>query len=164
MAEEGSPAELSTPIGVMRVTVNSQSALTRVHFVGEMPDSTAGQPPRAQSADGVMAQLAAYFRGELRRFDVPLALDGTAFQQDVWRALCGIPYGETRSYGDIARLLGGSVSARAVGRAAATNPAAVVVPCHRVVGADGRLTGYAGGLERKAWLLALEQGQHRLFD
>jgi len=103
------------------------------------------------------AQLAEYFAGERRTFDLELDPAGTPWQRLVWAALREIPYGETRSYGEIARGLGRPGAARAVGAANGRNPVSIVVPCHRVVGADGRLTGYGGGVERKAALLALER-------
>ena len=102
------------------------------------------------------SQLDAYFAGELRQFNVPLDLRGTPFQRQVWNFLCGIPWGETRSYGEIAEALGRRKAARAVGRAVGTNPVSIVVPCHRVIGSDGSLTGYGGGLDRKTALLELE--------
>ena len=101
-------------------------------------------------------QLGAYFAGELREFSLPLAPRGSEFQQQVWAALRRIPFGETRSYGEIAAALGQPGSARAVGAANRTNPIGIVVPCHRVIGADGTLTGYAGGIERKKFLLEHE--------
>ena len=101
-------------------------------------------------------QLQSYFAGELRAFDLALAAEGTPFQQRVWRALCAIPYGETISYGELARRIGQPTAARAVGLANGQNPISIVVPCHRVIGADSSLTGYGGGLERKRWLLAHE--------
>jgi methylated-DNA-[protein]-cysteine S-methyltransferase len=101
-------------------------------------------------------QLAAYFAGELREFTLPLRPAGTPFQMAVWRALKRVPYGETVSYGELARRLGRPGAARAVGRANALNPLPVIVPCHRVIGADGALTGYAGGLCIKRALLDLE--------
>jgi methylated-DNA-[protein]-cysteine S-methyltransferase len=104
-------------------------------------------------------QLTEYFAGERRAFDLPLALRGTEWELRVWRALLEIPYGETRSYGEIARGVCTVRAARAVGLANARNPIAVVVPCHRVIGADGSLTGYGGGLERKRFLLDLEAGR-----
>ena len=102
-------------------------------------------------------QLAEYFAGERGRFDLPLNLKGTPFQQKVWRALLGIPYGQTRTYGDIARAVDSPRGFRAVGMASNRNPIPILVPCHRVVGAGGALVGYAGGLELKAALLALER-------
>ena len=110
----------------------------------------------------VTEQLEAYFCGTLTRFDLPLDLVGTAFQLKVWRALCRIPYGETRSYGQIARSLGQPGAARAVGLANNQNPVPIIVPCHRVIGADGSLTGYGGGLPRKRKLLELEARFARL--
>jgi methylated-DNA-[protein]-cysteine S-methyltransferase len=105
-------------------------------------------------------QLAAYFSGELTEFDLPLAPAGTQFQQRVWEALREIPYGQTVSYGQLARQIGSPAASRAVGLANGRNPIAVVVPCHRVVGADGSLTGYGGGLDRKRFLLDLERASH----
>jgi len=101
-------------------------------------------------------QLAAYFAGDLRTFDLPLALHGSVFQQRVWEQLRMIEYGETISYGELARRVGDANAARAVGLANGANSIAIVVPCHRVIGADGSLTGYGGGLERKRTLLELE--------
>jgi methylated-DNA-[protein]-cysteine S-methyltransferase len=108
------------------------------------------------------SQLDEYFAGERTTFDVQLAPAGAPFELEVWRALQSIPYGETVSYGEIARRVGQPAAARAVGTANGRNPIAVIVPCHRVIGADGSLTGYGGGLERKRLLLELEQGQARL--
>jgi methylated-DNA-[protein]-cysteine S-methyltransferase len=113
----------------------------------------------AEAFSGVRAQLEEYFAGERRDFDVPLAMDGDPFERLVWTALRGIRYGETVSYGELARRIGHPDAARALGVANARNPIAVIVPCHRVIGADGTLTGYGGGLERKRLLLDLESGQ-----
>jgi methylated-DNA-[protein]-cysteine S-methyltransferase len=107
----------------------------------------------------VTAQLEEYFAGERTVFDVPLVLDGTAFQRRVWGALRDIPYGTTISYGELARRIGQPSASRAVGLANGRNPISVIVPCHRVIGADGTLTGYGGGLERKQLLLGLEAGE-----
>jgi methylated-DNA-[protein]-cysteine S-methyltransferase len=107
-------------------------------------------------------QLTAYFAGKLRAFDIPLAPQGTAFQTQVWRALCDIPYGETTSYGELAGRIGNPKAVRAVGLANGSNPIAVVIPCHRVIGSNGSLVGYGGGLPIKQALLALERGQRRL--
>jgi methylated-DNA-[protein]-cysteine S-methyltransferase len=106
----------------------------------------------------VRGQLDDYFAGRRHSFDLPLALAGSPFQQRVWRALQDIPYGETTSYGEVARRIGVPSAPRAVGVANGQNPVAVIVPCHRVIGADGSLTGYGGGLERKRLLLELEAG------
>jgi methylated-DNA-[protein]-cysteine S-methyltransferase len=104
----------------------------------------------------VARQLDEYFAGRRREFDVPVRLDGSPFERRVWREVRAIPYGQTASYGEIARRIGRPGAARAVGLANARNPVCVIVPCHRVVGADGSLTGYSGGLERKRALLTLE--------
>jgi methylated-DNA-[protein]-cysteine S-methyltransferase len=103
-------------------------------------------------------QLEAYFKGELREFTVELRLGGTEFQRKVWQQLARIPYGETRSYGQLAAALGNPAASRAVGLANGKNPVGIIVPCHRVVGADGSLTGYGGGLDRKRRLLDFERG------
>lgn len=112
--------------------------------------------PDPGAFDDVARQLDAYFHGELTEFDVDLELEGSDFHLQVWRALCDIPYGQTRSYGDIAAAIGRPGAARAVGAANGRNPVAIIVPCHRVIGASGSLTGYGGGLDRKRILLGLE--------
>lgn len=130
--------------------------MTGLRFCGqEVPAQGPVSPVLVQAA----AQLAEYFAGQRQSFTIPLAPRGTPFQQEVWRALCAIPYGQTRSYGQLAAALGRPSAARAVGGACRRNPIWLMIPCHRVVGASGSLTGYAGGLERKKALLALEQGQ-----
>ncbi len=106
---------------------------------------------------GVIGQLRGYFAGELKQFDLPLAPAGTAFQRRVWSALRGIPYGETRSYGELARDTGNGKASRAVGAANGRNPIPVIIPCHRVIGGDGSLTGFGGGLDTKRFLLDLER-------
>jgi methylated-DNA-[protein]-cysteine S-methyltransferase len=111
----------------------------------------------------VIQQLTEYFQGNRTCFDLPLDVQGTPFQMSVWRELQSIPYGQTCSYGDIARHLGKPGAARAVGMANHDNPVAVVIPCHRVVGRDGSLTGYAGGLRIKEQLLSIEQQGRTLF-
>lgn len=107
----------------------------------------------------VVAQLAEYFAGDRMQFELDLDLHGTAFQRRVWTALMTIPYGQTRSYGEIARQIGSPSAFRAVGLANGRNPIAVIVPCHRVIGSNGTLTGYGGGLARKQTLLELETGK-----
>lgn len=104
-----------------------------------------------------LAEFRDYFAGRLQRFTLPLAPRGTTFQQAVWQALCDIPYGETRSYGDIARAIGKPSAVRAVGAANGRNPLSIIIPCHRVIGQNGSLTGYAGGLPIKQALLTLER-------
>lgn len=107
-------------------------------------------------------QLSAFFAGELHQFDLPLAPQGTEFQKRVWDALLEIPFGETTSYGELARRLGNPTASRAVGLANGSNPIAIIIPCHRVIGSNGKLTGYGGGLPNKRWLLDFEHNQLRL--
>ncbi|UWE08055.1 methylated-DNA--[protein]-cysteine S-methyltransferase [Actinacidiphila bryophytorum] len=108
-------------------------------------------------------QMTAYFAGDITDFDIDLSTSGTPFQRRVWAALCDIPYGETVSYGELAAALGRPTASRAVGLANGKNPISIVVPCHRVVGADGSMTGYGGGLERKRWLLSFESRAQQPF-
>jgi methylated-DNA-[protein]-cysteine S-methyltransferase len=117
---------------------------------GWLHDANAGPLPAA------VRQLSEYFTGTRREFDLPLCLNGTAFQSRVWRELLEIPFGHTWSYGELAKRIGKPSASRAVGLANGSNPISLIVPCHRVIGADGTLTGYGGGLERKRWLLAHE--------
>ena len=123
-----------------------------------LPDSAHWQhAPQHPVLTEAGAQLAAYWKGQLRRFDLPLDLAvGTAFQQTVWRALLALPFGTTTSYGALSLALGNPAAVRAVGGAVGRNPLGIIVPCHRVIGANGSLTGYAGGLDRKIALLQLE--------
>ena len=122
------------------------------------PDWVKDAKPFAEA----IRQLFEYFAGKRDEFDLPLAPEGTEFQQEVWRAVAAIPYGETRSYGDIARQIGRADAVRAVGAANGQNPLPIVIPCHRVIGSDGRLTGYGGGLPLKKSLLELESRQRAL--
>lgn len=147
---------LDTPIGAIRMTSDG-TALTGIYLEGDGANLADAElrddaPPFAQARK----QLAAYFRGELTEFDLPLAPEGTTFQRKVWEELRQIPYGTTVSYGEVARRLGRPRACRAVGLANGRNPIPIVVPCHRVIGADGSLTGYGGGLDRKRALLDLE--------
>lgn len=144
---------LNTPLGWLQIKATDR-AITAVHFI-DTPEN--GQLENALSQTG-KAQLEAYFKRERSDFDLPLAPEGTDFQQAAWRALRSIPYGETRYYAQQAELIDRPSAIRAVGAANGANPIAIVVPCHRVIGKNGSLTGYAGGLERKKWLLAFEQG------
>ncbi|NMO37523.1 methylated-DNA--[protein]-cysteine S-methyltransferase [Streptomyces sp. GMY01] len=122
------------------------------------PQETFGRPAATAAFHVAEEQLAAYFAGELREFTLELSLTGTPFQRRVWEELRRIPYGETRSYGELATALGAPGASRAVGLANGRNPVGIIVPCHRVVGANGSLTGYGGGLPRKQRLLDLETG------
>jgi methylated-DNA-[protein]-cysteine S-methyltransferase len=179
--------QIDSPVGPVKVVAH-RGAVTAVEFVGswtvggEAPSPKGPSPHSSESVaavrsagrpvgdraddDPVLAeaarQLTAYFSRDLKVFDLPLRPDGTAFQQRVWEQLQQIPYGETTSYGEIAARLGMNAGAsRAVGMANGRNPIGIVIPCHRVVGAKGLLSGYAGGVERKQALLDLEQ--HALF-
>ncbi|GJQ29355.1 MAG: hypothetical protein HBSAPP03_12390 [Phycisphaerae bacterium] len=118
-------------------------------------------PNAADLVHAARDQLAEYFSGTRRAFDIPLDPAGTAFQRRVWDALQAIPAGETRSYADVAREIGSPSAVRAVGAANGANPIAIVIPCHRVIASDGSLHGYGGGLERKRWLLGFEGAAHR---
>ena len=146
---------LDTPIGPLRLVSNG-SRLVKIEFDGRYTEqqvgSNTGDPLLARAAD----QLREYFAGRRQRFDLPLAPAGTPFQRSVWAALQDIPLGEVRSYRDIAIAIGRPAAVRAVGAANGRNPLPLVVPCHRVVGSDGSLTGFAGGLAIKRRLLELE--------
>lgn len=143
-----------SPIGPLLLGADRTGALIGIHHPQRAPVRT-GTEDRAPFTD-VIAQLESFFAGERRTFDLTLAPQGTPWQQRVWSALADVPYGTTTTYGALARRLGVPAAARAVGHANGANPISIVVPCHRVVGASGRLTGYAGGLQRKARLLELE--------
>jgi methylated-DNA-[protein]-cysteine S-methyltransferase len=154
-------SRLQTPIGELTLTA-SGTALTGVYF----PTSRHGPPSVAkpgwvEDGEGLILgrarqQLAEYFAGKRTTFDLPLAAEGTEFERSVWDALRTIPYGATTSYGEIARRLGDARNARAVGTANGKNPIPIIVPCHRVIGANGDLTGFGGGIDRKRWLLEHE--------
>ena len=152
-------ATVSSPIGDIAL-VGDGEGLSGLY----MPQHR-HRPPLPESAvrdDDAFAaareQLAAYFAGERTAFELPVAPTGTPFQREVWQALTEIPYGTTCSYGELAQRIGKPAAVRAVGLANGRNPVSIVVPCHRVVGADGSLTGYGGGIERKRFLLDLERG------
>lgn len=144
---------IDSPLGPLRLVADA-AALTGVYLPAQpAPAATPGGTPLLARA---AAQLAEYFAGARRDFDVPLAPRGTGFQERVWRELTRIPYGETRSYGELARAIGRPSASRAVGAANGQNPISILVPCHRVIAGSGALTGYAGGLDAKRWLLAHE--------
>ncbi|HTL20527.1 MAG TPA: methylated-DNA--[protein]-cysteine S-methyltransferase [Steroidobacteraceae bacterium] len=149
--------EIDSPIGRL-LLVGTGQALLRLHFQAGPHPLRPAEEWRAAAAPFARAQtqLGEYFRGMRRGFELSLAPDGTPFQLAVWRALSAIPYGETVSYGELARRLGLEAGARAVGLANGANPLPIIVPCHRVIGADGTLTGFGGGLPIKRSLLALE--------
>jgi methylated-DNA-[protein]-cysteine S-methyltransferase len=151
---------LESPVGKLLI-VGDEAGLRQVLFaegrseVGPEP----GWREDATSLAEAVRQLREYFDGRRRQFELPLAPEGTPFQQSVWRELLTIPYGETISYGDLARRIGNRNASRAVGLANGANPISIIIPCHRVIGSSGKLTGYGGGLKNKEWLLALERGQ-----
>ena len=149
---------LDSPLGPLRLLAG-HDALVAVLFPAQ--PSEVGQPavevPRHPVLDAAARELSAYFAGVLTRFTTPLGPEGTPFQREVWRALQEIPCGELRSYADIAAAIGRPSAVRAVGAANGRNPLPIVVPCHRVIGSDGSLTGYAGGMEIKRWLLEHER-------
>lgn len=148
---------VSSPVGELLLAGDGDALATlSLHPHRDGPRIEASAVRDDAAFDAVAAQLRAYFAGELHEFDVPLAPDGSAFQRRVWDELRAIPYGTTISYGELARRVGSPGAARAVGLANGRNPLPIIVPCHRVIGSDGRLTGYGGGVERKRFLLELE--------
>jgi methylated-DNA-[protein]-cysteine S-methyltransferase len=154
---------MASPLGPLLLAANDQG-LRRIDFVD---GRRAEAPPISDWVDHpvleeTIRQLHAYFAGELEIFDLPIAPEGTPFQQNVWRHLRAIPYGETISYGELACRIGSPRASRAVGLANGSNPIPIVIPCHRVIGSNGKLTGYGGGLPLKEKLLALERRQLRL--
>lgn len=143
---------MKTPVGELTIVTEGE-AVVSIHFGG------GGEWP---SGHKVIAQLEEYFAGRRKTFDVPLALRGTPFQLSVWNALRQIEYGETRSYSDIARVIGRPAAVRAVGAANGANPIPIIIPCHRVIGRTGALTGFGGGLDVKRRLLDFEAGYSTL--
>lgn len=154
----------TSPVGPLLLTTDG-TGLTGLHFephdIDPNPIDTAWERDTAPFAV-VIAQLDEYFAGTRKDFDIPLHPTGTPFQLKVWEQLRAIPYGETISYGTLARRIANPNASRAVGLANGRNPIAIIVPCHRVIGADGSLTGYGGGMDRKRFLLGLEAGAERL--
>jgi methylated-DNA-[protein]-cysteine S-methyltransferase len=145
---------MESPVGQL-LLAGDDDGLQCVAFVKQAETLPHAQP--GSLLRNAVEQLKAYFAGDLRKFDLPLHMQGTPFQLAVWRALQDIPYGETTSYGEMARRVGNPKGSRAVGLANGSNPIAIVVPCHRVIGSNGKLTGYGGGLNNKETLLALER-------
>ncbi|HUR51817.1 MAG TPA: methylated-DNA--[protein]-cysteine S-methyltransferase [Mycobacteriales bacterium] len=148
---------LDSPVGPLTL-VAEDGALAGLYLTAHRHAPPLDLPVDRDALPAVREQLNAYFSRDLKEFDVPLAVRGTPFQQQVWDALRTIPYGETWSYRELAEAIGRPTAVRAVGLANGRNPVSVVVPCHRVVGANGSLTGYGGGLPAKQWLLAHEAG------
>jgi len=156
-------AILDSPIGELMLAADDRG-LQRILFAQEKCPAQPDPFWRQDSAplQEPIRQLLAYFGGELKAFALPLAPLGTPFQRKVWQLLCEIPYGETISYGELARRVGNPNASRAVGLANGSNPIPIVIPCHRVIGSNGKLTGYGGGLPIKEKLLSLERRQLRL--
>jgi methylated-DNA-[protein]-cysteine S-methyltransferase len=148
-----------TPLGTLTAIGDGTTLQGLYMQMGRPPRLPAGAQASADCFEAVRLQLAEYFAGERTVFDLPVALAGTRMQLRVWRALQEIPYGETTTYGELARQIGFPSAPRAIGAINGQNPICVIIPCHRVIGADGSLTGYGGGLERKRLLLDLEAGQ-----
>lgn len=151
---------ITSPVGPLFLATDS-GGLYEIRFDAHMQHEARSRAtaPRSDTAEETAGQLTDYFRGALKQFNLPLRPRGTTFQNRVWAALREIPYGETASYGEIARRIGMPGAARAVGAANGRNPIPIVVPCHRVIGSQGRLTGYGGGLEIKRKLLELERSE-----
>jgi len=154
---------LDSPVGDLLLAGDGDS----LHYVSFPKGHKAFTPQEMWIRDDgkfgpVKEQLSAYFAGKLRDFDLKLTLHGTDFQKSVWRLLLEIPFGETRSYGDLANQLGSPGASRAVGLANGSNPIPIIVPCHRVIGSTGKLTGFGGGIETKQFLLELENPQYSL--
>lgn len=144
-----------TPIGKMGIT-EKDNAISNVFLADK--NSTLAELQETSLIKEAHSQLDAYFKGKLHDFSLPLNPDGTAFQKQVWTALCQIPYGKTQSYGETANAIGKPKAARAIGMANHNNPIMIIIPCHRVIGKNGKLVGYGGGIDIKEKLLALESG------
>ncbi len=143
---------IDSPVGLLTIVVDDEGRLNELRFTRE---DEPRQLPDAR-CQFVVKQLDEYFAGKRKTFDIPLAMKGTPFQLAVWNELTRIGYGDTISYAELAHRIGRPAAVRAVGAANGANPIPVIVPCHRVIGTNGSLTGYGGGIERKQWLLALE--------
>jgi methylated-DNA-[protein]-cysteine S-methyltransferase len=155
--------QIESPLGGLLLASN-EARLCEIQFVNGR-HSARPKPEWREDASALkepVRQLRAYFAGDLEGFNLQLSPQGTSFQQKVWNELCKIPYGETISYGELARRIGNPNASRAVGLANGSNPIPIVIPCHRVIGANGKLTGYGGGLPIKEKLLALEKRQLHL--
>lgn len=153
MTFEHFEAYYGSPLGPMRIA-GSEAGISAIEFCSGQPPAQTGPHP---SLHHCLQQLDEYFQGRRRNFSFELDLSGTEFQEKVWRQVLKIPFGATASYAEIARRIGHEKAFRAVGRANGQNRLAIVVPCHRLIGSDGQLTGYGGGLWRKAWLLEHER-------
>ena len=146
-----------SPVGKLEIKDNGK-AITKISFGGEEKNNACSPSPLIKQA---ITQLEEYFDGKRQAFDLPISLSGTDFQKKVWKALCEIPYGKTQSYIEIAAKIGNPKAYRAVGTANNKNPIVIVIPCHRVIGKNGDLTGYAGGIDKKLLLIKLEQDNEK---
>lgn len=150
---------MNSPVGKLKL-VGSDAGLAAILWENDNPRRVQLTIIREDKGHPVLVevehQLNEYFAGRLKKFNIPLTFNGTEFQKKIWQALLTIPFGETRSYGDIANQIGNAKAVRAVGAANGKNPISIIAPCHRVIGASGKLTGFAGGLAAKAYLLELE--------
>jgi methylated-DNA-[protein]-cysteine S-methyltransferase len=157
---------ITSPVGKLKL-VASDKGLVAILWENDnprrVPLTSSMEDDQQKILVEVERQLNQYFAGERRSFSLPLDMKGTPFQKDVWEALLSIPFGETRSYGQLAKQIGRSSASRAVGAANGRNPISIIVPCHRVIGSSGKLTGFAGGLETKATLLDMEKKDASLF-
>src|SRR5690349_19919236 len=157
---------MDSPVGKLKL-VASEKGLVAILWQNDRPErvllTELVEDPKQKVLMETERQLKEYFACERREFSLPLDMRGTRFQKDVWEALLAIPFGETRSYGELAKKLGNPTASRAVGAANGRNPISIVVPCHRVIGSSGKLTGFAGGLDVKARLLEMEGGERKLF-
>jgi methylated-DNA-[protein]-cysteine S-methyltransferase len=159
--QQSATAVFDSPVGLLFARVDA-GRLKQLSFLEDgraLTTTDEHDTPSWTTLQAVKTQLAEYFEGNRKSFDLPLLLEGSPFYRRVWEALCDIPYGKTISYGQLAQSLGLSDAARAVGAANGANPIAIIVPCHRVIGTDGRLVGYGGELARKRALLDLESGR-----
>lgn len=148
----------TSPIGILKL-VCTQEYLEAISFTNERKEDSVDLSPVLSTC---IEQLDQYFRGKRENFDIPINFTcGTPFQQNIWKALQHVGYGETKSYKDIATCIGNPKAVRAVGGANNKNPIVIVIPCHRVIGSNGKLVGFAGGLEKKEWLLTHEKGNKR---
>jgi methylated-DNA-[protein]-cysteine S-methyltransferase len=157
---------MPSPVGKLKL-VASDKGLVAVLWQNEKPTRVPLNELVEDATHPILLdterELGEYFAGKRKTFSIPLDMRGTSFQKEVWHALLAIPFGETRTYGQLAKQLGNPLAMRAVGAANGRNPISIIVPCHRVIGSSGKLTGFAGGLETKAHLLSLEESGSRLF-
>jgi len=149
--------DIQSPVGPLRIVADEDALLAILFLRNGAAPGDAGTEGTTPVIDAAIGQLQEYFAGKRRDFELPLRPEGTDFQRAVWQALCTIDFGETRAYSDIARAVGRPDAVRAVGAANGQNPISIVIPCHRVIGKNGTLTGYGGGIDNKRWLLDHEK-------